>query len=103
MSRSSDVPVVVASFAFICLLSAVALLFPGGPFVIVVAPPGITPGQMHEMISEAGGRFVEEGRYPWMAVAHSERAGFARRLFGSGALLVTNHWMTESCLARKKA
>lgn len=100
MSRSTDMAVVVASFAFICSLSAIALLFPSGPFVVVVAPPGIAAAQMHDMIREAGGHYVEEGRYPWLAVAYSDRAGFAERLFGRGALLVTNHWMTESCLAR---
>jgi len=100
MSRNTDIPVVVASFALICSLSAAALLFPAGPFVVVVAQPGIAATQMHEMISEAGGHYVEEGRYPWLAVAYSDRAGFARRLFGRGALLVTNHWMTETCLGR---
>ncbi|MBB3398216.1 MULTISPECIES: hypothetical protein [unclassified Rhizobium] len=100
MSRNADILVVVASFTFICLLSAVALLFPAGPFVVVIASPDIRAAQMHQMIGDAGGQYIAEGRYPWMAVAHSDHAGFAQRLLRHGALLVTNHWMTESCLMR---
>ncbi|OWV87986.1 hypothetical protein ATY81_27940 [Rhizobium sp. R72] len=102
MSRSTDIFVVVASFTFICLLSAVALLFPAGPFVVVVAPPGMQAAQMQQLIGQAGGQYVAEGRYPWMAVAYSDRTGFVPRLFRHGALLVTNHWMTEICLTRGK-
>lgn len=102
MSRSVDILVVIASFISICLLSAIALLFPAGSFVVVVAPPGIQAAHMHQLIGQAGGQYVAEGRYPWMAVAYSDRAGFVPRLFERGALLVTNHWMTEICLTRGK-
>ena len=82
---------------FLCLAIGVWAL-PAGQFVLVLTNPEGGAETSLSVIGNAGGSFVESGRYPWMSIAYSEDDDFAGRLMHSGALLVLNHNLAVGCL-----
>jgi hypothetical protein len=96
-----DWPKLSFAFAFICLTMLVVLLMPRSEFVLVVAPSSDDPSQMMTLIGDAGGSFVAETRFPWLAVAYSEKDGFSGRLMERGAYAVLNNIFASGCLQLK--
>lgn len=87
------------------LLSAILLLSvliwmwsaPRGPFVLVVAAPASSEQQTLSIITEAGGSFISDGGYTWLAIAHSDAPSFPARLKKAGAFLVLNANIFSIC------
>lgn len=76
------------------------LVVPKGATVVVIAPPWSEAGEPLRIVAEAGGTFVANGRFPWIAVAHSNAADFASNLIRNGAWLVLDPALAAGCLAR---
>lgn len=89
--------VVAANFVLFLLLAASVYAVPTGRFALVIAPAGADEATTYSLIARAGGTFVRPTRYPFMAVAYSEREGFARSLMREGAVLVLNHMLAAGC------
>ncbi|SMD06776.1 hypothetical protein [Rhizobium sp. RU36D] len=89
--------VVAINFGLFLVLALAVWAAPQGRYVLVLADPAQTPQGMLEVIGKAGGLFVEQGRFPWLAVAYSEAEDFPERLRQSGALLVLNHSLAVGC------
>lgn len=89
--------VVAMHFALFLTLVVTVWAAPSGRFVLVLTDPAETTEQMFEVIGNAGGSFVEQGRFPWLAIAYSEAEDFPRRLMQSGAVLVLNHNLAVGC------
>ncbi len=87
----------VSAFFGYMLLVSLAVAFPRGHYVLVIADPRSSPRQTIDLIGEADGSLVAFGRTPWMAVAYSGTDGFATRLMNAGALLVLNHSLAVGC------
>lgn len=86
----------VSFFGFTLLLCA-ALGIPRGHYILVIGNPWAQPRSMMDIIGEAGGVLVSQGRSPWLAVAYSGNDDFAMRLMKAGAILVLNHKLAEGC------
>lgn len=89
--------VVAVNFALFLLLALSVWAAPHGRYVLVMADPGETAQGMLDVIGRAGGSFVEQGRFPWLAIAYSEADDFPERLRRSGALIVLNHSLAVGC------
>jgi hypothetical protein len=89
---------VVLNFCLYLGLILAVWAVPSGPFVLVLMHPDAGPDEAISAIDKAGGAFVSEGRFPWMAVGHSDSADFSARLVDAGALLVVNHQLALGCL-----
>jgi hypothetical protein len=85
-------------FAFASLLLIGVVARPKAPFVLVVTNPAAEASGNMAVVSEAGGRFVWSGRFPWISVAQSDAPDFVSRLFNAGAILVLNHDLAVGCL-----
>lgn len=73
---------------------------PSGPFVIVVSDPQGSSGTPMQVISRAGGEFVEATGFQWLTVAYSDAPDFPSRLRQSGALFVVNYLGEAGCRGR---
>jgi hypothetical protein len=91
-----------AAFAAFVFLMLAGLAVPRGNFVLVVARPGTSEAATMDIIARAGGTFVSQGNYGWLAVAHAENSGFAGRLLKAGAFLVLDHSLAAGCLERNE-
>lgn len=89
--------VVGMNFALFLTLVLMVWAAPQGRYVLVLSDPGETAQGMLDLIGRAGGAFVEQGRFAWMAIAYSEADDFTQRLRQSGALLVLNHNLAVGC------
>jgi len=98
-----DVPdmriVLIAFIAFSAMMLS-AIAYPRGEFVLVVGHPDANEAGMMKIIAEAGGTFVSQGNFGWLAVAHAETSGFPSRLRQAGALVVLDHALAAGCLER---
>lgn len=93
-----SVPVVLGSFALFLMLALGVWAAPQGRFVLVLTDPSTGAVESLSVIGNAGGAFVEAGRFPWMSIAYSESEDFAARLIGAGAWAVLNHSLASGCL-----
>lgn len=73
---------------------------PSGPFVVVVSDPLGAAGTPMQVISRAGGQFVEATGSRWATVAYSDAPDFPSRLRQSGALFVINYLGEAGCRGR---
>ncbi len=69
--------------------------------MVVIAPPWGEAGESLRIVADAGGTFVASGRFPWIAVAHSNASDFTTNLFRNGAWLVLDPVLAAGCLAKK--
>lgn len=76
--------------AWTAILAGLALALPPGTPLAVFAP-----GHALETVARAQGSFESFGRS--IAVTRSGEVGFARRLYGAGALLVIDARIVMSC------
>lgn len=90
--------VVAANFALFMGLILAVWASPSEGYVLVLSNPQGGAETNISVIGDAGGSFVESGRYPWISVAYSDGEDFAGRLMRSGALLVLNHSLAVGCL-----
>ncbi|MBB4006590.1 hypothetical protein [Allorhizobium taibaishanense] len=90
-----------------CLLimsgMGLAMLWPRGSYLLVVAPPLSSPAATMAIIAGADGALVQQGRFDWLAVAYSAHPDFAARLQASGAVLVLASPLTAGCLIESGA
>lgn len=93
---------VAATFLAFVVLMLIFIAMPTGRFVLVVANPTNSPATLHDIISEAGGSFVDATRFDWMAVAYSDAEGFPARLMAAGAILVIDHAFAAGCTERTR-
>ncbi|MBL0371249.1 hypothetical protein JJB09_04335 [Rhizobium sp. KVB221] len=102
MSRENlNIKAIAITFVMFSTFLLAVLAWPRGEFVLVVGTPHADEAQMMDIIGRAGGTFVASGNLEWLAVAHSDRVGFAARLFSSGAMLVLDQSFASGCLERK--
>jgi len=75
-------------------------------FITVGAPAGKGPvavfavpwsADAAEIVAQAGGKLVAAGRSPWIITAVSADDDFVRRLYGAGAILVTDPRYAIGC------
>ncbi|WP_136658216.1 hypothetical protein [Nitratireductor sp. XY-223] len=92
--------VIAANAALAAVVLLMALAVPRSPYLIVVAPPWHSDSPVLRIIAEADGTIVENGRFDWIAIAHSNQSEFASRLMKRGALLVIDHALAAGCLRR---
>ncbi len=90
----------MANTALVAMVLLLAAGVPRSPYLIVIAPPWQSDGAALRIIAEAGGTIVDNGRYDWIAIAHSNQTKFASRLMKRGALLVLDHALAAGCLRR---
>ncbi|MFC3076097.1 hypothetical protein [Shinella pollutisoli] len=95
--------VIAANFALFLVLLTLAVAWPSGRFVLVVARPGSDAAATHALIGRAGGAFVSATRFSSVAVAYSDGDGFAGRLMAEGALFVVNHALAAGCLQKEQS
>ncbi len=90
---------VVVGLQFVLFLSLAVVVWamPQGRFVLVMTDPAEGGSAMFDIIGRAGGAFVEQARFSWLAVAYSEDADFAQKLMSAGAVLVLNHNLATGC------
>jgi hypothetical protein len=101
---SRDIPdfrIVLSAFFVFSAMMLAAIAYPRGEFVLVVGGPDSTEAGMMKIISDAGGTFVAQGNFGWLAVAHAEATGFPSRLMRAGAFIVLDHALASGCLERK--
>lgn len=89
--------VVIAAFVAFVALMLVGVAVPRGSFVLVVGWPGTSEARMMQIVTAAGGSFVESAGPGWLAVVHSERPGLPAKLIGAGAMLVLDHALAVGC------
>lgn len=104
-------------FAWRDLVPAVALLFVGmfglvaatlaptgkdGQYA-VIAPPWYDLRQTITLIKTAGGGVADIGGPANIVIAHSEKPGFVRSLYGAGAWLVIDPMQLRGCVGFKPA
>ncbi|QFY62775.1 hypothetical protein FZ934_20635 (plasmid) [Rhizobium grahamii] len=87
----------VLAFSGYMFLVSIAVAFPHGHYVLVVADPRSSSRETIDLIGKADGSLVAFGRTSWMAVAYSRTDGFATRLMNAGAILVLNHSLAVGC------
>ena len=92
--------VIAANASLVAVVLLLAFAVPRSPYLIVVAPPWHGDSPVLRIIVDAGGTIVENGRYDWIAIAHSNQSEFASRLMKRGALLVMDHALAAGCLRR---
>lgn len=100
MEKRGNWVVATAFMAISLLLIAVIFAEPRGRFVVVVSNPLSPPARLVEIIGNADGAFVANGRFPWIAIAYSTSDEFPTRLLRAGAILVLNNWAAAGCMQR---
>lgn len=102
MSRDiPDLRIVLSAFILFSAMMLAAVAYPRGEFVLVIGGPNSTEAGMMKIIADAGGTFVQQGNFGWLAVAHAETTGFPSRLMRAGAYIVLDHALASGCLERK--
>lgn len=92
--------VVMLVTVVLVLGATLAVAWPRDRFVLVAAAPGSKPQTLMSIIGGAGGTLVGSTRFDWLAVAYSEKPGFAGALLNKGAVLVVDHALAAGCLER---
>ncbi|MBP1850737.1 hypothetical protein [Rhizobium halophytocola] len=98
--REGGISRTVIAFNFVLYLVLILGIWalPTDRFVLVVTAPAGGADESLAVIGEAGGAFVQSGRFPWLTVAYSDERDFAYRLMKAGALIVLDHKLAVGCL-----
>ena len=87
---------VLFNAALIAGAFAITVAIPAGtgPVAVFAAP---WSADAAGIVARAGGKLVASGRSSWIIVAVSDDDGFVRRLYGAGAILVTDPRYAIGC------
>lgn len=83
--------------AFVLCAPLAVLAMPRSGTVAVVGSPLGDPATVADVVTAAGGVIVREGGVRNVLIAHSDEAGFVRRLFAAGAWLVLDPAAVGGC------
>jgi hypothetical protein len=96
-SEKIDTRAVVVAFLALALLMFAGIAVPRSKFVLVVGWPGASEARMMQIITGAGGTYVEKGGRDWLAIARSDDPALATRLMRAGAMIVLDHALAAGC------
>lgn len=96
-ARWIPVLVIINIFTVVGTLLALAVV-PTGTRMIVILAPWSEPGQMMNVLLQAGGSLVNGGALDWIVIAEGGDTGFPARLIEAGAMLVLDGRLAQSCL-----
>jgi len=89
--------IVGINLAVILIVLSAAAITPRNGQALVIVPPWSDPGRVIQVIAGAGGSVLNGTGAPYAAIAHSDKPGFAFRLFKSGAMLVLDGSLAYFC------
>jgi hypothetical protein len=96
-SEKIEIKAVATVFLAFAVLMLAGVAVPRSKFVLVVGWPGASEARMMEIITTAGGTFVEKGGRDWLAIARSESPDLPARLMRQGAMIVLDHALAAGC------
>lgn len=100
-SEAIDFRVAGGAFMLFLFLLLAGIAVPRGQYVLVVGWPGTSEARMMDIVSAAGGSFVEGAGPSWLAIVHSDRPGLPTRLMSQGAMIVLDHALAAGCTEGK--
>lgn len=96
-SEAIDFRMAGGAFVLFLLLAFAGIAVPRGQYVLVVGWPGTSEARMMDIVTAAGGSFVEGAGPSWLAIVHSNSPGLPTRLMRQGAMIVLDHALAAGC------